>query len=190
MTKFKTIEEEINYIKKQMNIMTEQHKHEYGCAMLFFDFPDMVDIHDIIDSNDVYEEDGEDYGLETEPHTTLLFGLHEGIPTSDIESVLKDFTFEDCIAHNASIFENEKYDVLKFDVKGKNLKEANDKLKEFPYTSDYPEYHPHMTIAYITPGNGEKYCKILKDRKYSLSPKYAVYSKTDGTKDKITVKIK
>ena len=79
--------------------------------------------------------------------------------------------------------------MLKFDVEGPELAETNKELKEFPYTSDYPDYHPHLTIGYLKPGTGKKYADQLKGEKYWLTPKYAVYSKIDGTKDKINVRI-
>ena len=48
--------------------------YSYGCAMLYFDFPKMDELHKSIDEDDIYSEDG--HGLETEPHCTLLYGLH------------------------------------------------------------------------------------------------------------------
>jgi len=184
----KNINEEINKIKKYMNLLAEDKKFEYGCTMLYFKFPEIKEIHDLIDSDDLFEEVGEDYGLETEPHVTLLFGLHDGVSTEDVEKVLDKYTYYTCTAHNASLFTNEKYDVLKFDIKGDNLSETNEDLKEFPFTSDFPEYHPHMTIAYLKPGTGKKYTAKLKDKDYQLLPQYGIYSKPDGSKDKISIK--
>lgn len=178
----------IKQILNEMKIQ-EQRKYEYGCAMLYFTFEEMDEVHNLIDSNDLYEEVGEDYGIETEPHLTLLFGLHDGVSTEDVEGVLDKFTYYTCKAHNASLFENEKYDVLKFDIEGDNLSETNEELKKFPYTNDFPKYHPHMTIAYLKPGTGKKYVEKLKGEKYWLAPQYAMYSKPDGTKDKINISI-
>jgi 2'-5' RNA ligase len=189
MKKFKTIQEEVDYIKKQMKILTEAKKYEYGCVMLHFTFPEMKEIHELIDPDDLYEEEGQEYGLETEPHCTLLFGLHEGVPTKDIDKVLGEFTFYTCKAHNVSLFKKDNYEVLKFDIVGDNLEEANKKLKKFPYTSEDSEYKPHMTIAYLKPGTGEKYVKKLKSEKYWLAPQYAIYSKPDRSTDKINIRI-
>jgi hypothetical protein len=51
-------------------------------------------------------------------------------------------------------FENELYDVLKFDVKReKSLFDCNKDLMKFPHTTDYPDYHPHLTISYLKPLN-------------------------------------
>ena len=54
--------------------------YDYGCAMLYFDFPKMSEIHDQIDPSDIYEDDKDKtYGLEDEPHCTLLYGLHKEV---------------------------------------------------------------------------------------------------------------
>jgi len=181
--------DKIKTILSEMGLLNEQQKFTYGCVMLYFTFNEMDDIHDLIDSNDLYEEDGEDYGFETEPHVTLLLGLHKEVSTSTVEDVLDGYTFYTCKAHNASLFENEKYDVLKFDIEGDNLHEVNYKLKKHPHTSDFPDYHPHMTIAYLKPGKGKKYVEKLKGKDYWMAPQYAVYSKPNGTKDKISIHI-
>jgi len=163
--------------------------YKYGCVMLYFDFPQINKIHNIINKDDIYEEDKDKtFGLEDEPHTTLLYGLHKEVSNDDVEKTLNKYTYFPCTIKNASLFENEKYDVLKFDVEGKNLTETNESLKKFPFTSDYPKYHPHLTIGYIKPGLGKKYTKILQGLEYKLIPKYAIYSHPDGTKTKIKIK--
>jgi hypothetical protein len=178
---------------KLINVLTEAtgRKYEYGCAMLYFDFPQINEIHDLIESDDIYTEEGDTtFGLEKEPHTTLLFGLHDGVTTDDISKVLTGFKYGNCNIKNASLFENEKYDVLKFDVDGDNLHETNGKLRKFPHTNSYPDYHPHMTIAYIKPGMGKKYVDLLKGKSFQLLPQHAVYSKPDGSQDTIKIRVK
>lgn len=175
----------INLIKE---LITEKKNDTYGCAMLYFYFPEINKIQDDINPNDVYEEEGDrTYGFEDEPHTTLLFGLHQEVTPDEIKDVLDQFTFGPCIISNASLFENEKYDVLKFDVSGDNLHDVNSALKKFPHTNSFPNYHPHLTIGYLKPGTGKRYVKMLKGYKYELQPQYAVYSSPDGTKTKIKI---
>jgi 2'-5' RNA ligase len=63
-----------------------------------------------------------------------------------------------------SLFKNPDFDVVKFDVvKSETLSKANELMKELPNTSTFPEYHPHITIAYLTKDSGEKY--MLKNLK-------------------------
>jgi hypothetical protein len=163
----------------------------YGCVMLYFDFPYINKIHDAINPKDIYEdEEDPSFGLEDEPHCTLLYGLHEEVSTKDITKVIENFIFGTCKLHNASLFENEKYDVLKFDVRGPSLHDVNDKLKSFPYTSNFPDYHPHLTIAYLKPGAGKRYTKMLENQEYELKPQYVMFSHPDGSKNKIKINIK
>jgi 2'-5' RNA ligase len=173
---------------KQIILEKKEDTYEYGCAMLYFNFPEINKIHDVINVDDLYEEEGDrTYGLENEPHTTLLFGLHQEVTLKEIKEILNKFTFETCLINNVSLFENEKYDVLKFDVKGKNLHNCNNLLKNLPHTNNFPNYHPHLTIGYLKPGIGKKYTNMLKEYEFELQPQYAVYSSPDGTKTKIKI---
>jgi 2'-5' RNA ligase len=176
---------------KLMEILNENHKFEYGCVMLYFDFPEMKSLHQKINPEDIYtsEEDGT-FGLETEPHTTLLFGLHPEVTDNDVKTVLSKHCFGSCQIRNASLFENPVYDVLKFDVSGFGLHECNNDLCKYPHTTNFPDYHPHMTIGYLKTGTGKKHTDLFKNMMYSLTPQYAVYSKPDGTKTKFKITLK
>ena len=182
----KIIREEISKLIKENPTST----YEYGCAMVYFDFPEINKIHDAINPDHIYEEDGDKtFGLEDEPHTTLLFGLHpDEVSVDQIKETIEDITFSACKIHNASLFENE-CDILKFDVSGGGLREANSKLSTLPHTTSYPDYHPHLTIGYVKKGLGKKYVKMLKGHEYQLMPQYVVYSEPDGTKTKINIRI-
>ena len=176
-----------------MDILKEQAqpKYEYGCAMLYFDFPTINEIHDIINPKDVYEDPtNPTFGLETEPHTTLLYGLHDGVTEQDIKNILDKFTFGKCKITTASLFENENFDVLKFDVSGEGLYEANAELNKYPNTQNFPDYHPHMTIAYLKPGKGKQYADKLNGQEFELTPTHAVYSMPSGEKKKIQINTK
>jgi len=162
--------------------------YDYGCVMLYFNVPEMNEIHSRIDKEHVYTESGDvTYGLEDEPHCTLLYGLHAGVSVSDVKWIIREYDFSKCEIHNASLFEND-YDVLKFDVKGDSLHECNATLSKLPHTTNYPDYHPHMTIGYLQKGTGKTYVQKLKGFKKSIKPKYIVYSTPNGNKYKIQIK--
>ena len=36
-------------------------------------------------------------------------------------------------------------------------------MKELPNTSKFPEYHPHITIAYVKSGKGKNYVKSFEN---------------------------
>jgi hypothetical protein len=185
------LNEELTKMKSMMGLNENKQTYPYSCAMLYFNPDAVTELHNKINPDDLYtEEDG--FGLEPESHCTLLYGLHDNeVDIDDIINVLNKYTYTTCKAHNLSCFNNPKYDVLKYDIMGDNLNETNEELKQFPFTSDYPDYHPHMTIAYLKPGKGKHYIDMLgKDHKEMwMAPQHAVYSRTDGTKHKIPVRV-
>jgi len=187
----------VSSIQSFVEFITEkkkkEKKFEYGCIMVFFNLPAMEEIHELIDEEDLYTEDGpRKYGLEDEHHTTVLFGLHDEVDPDDVldiaNTVAKNHA-SPIILKNASLFENERYDVLKFDADAEWLNLANKVISQlFPFTTDHPEYHPHCTIGYIKKGLGKKYVNLLNGKEFEVTPTHFVYSlPPDG--EKITKKI-
>lgn len=139
-------------------------QYEYGAVMAKCGWPEgWGRMLSSISHEDVYTGTDGTYGLETEPHATVLYGLHE--------QVHKDLVYRVCGGLSKpleveilgdSAFENEDYDVLKLDVESPMLRKMNEALKSFPYTNDYDSYKPHMTIAYLKKGKAKKYLNISK----------------------------
>ena len=71
--------------------------------------------------------------------------------------------------------------VLKMNVKSEKLNELNKLATRLPHTSTYPDYKPHLTIAYLTKGNGNKFVNSNFNLKIDTIDKI-VYSKTNGEK--------
>ena len=182
---------------KLKNILGENSKqtYDYGCAMVFFNATTIIKpIHNLISQSDLYISDGDNsYGKEDEHHTTLLYGLHEEVTLKAVTDIIQTYEFTNCIMHNPSLFKTDTYDVLKYEVMGDNLHSVNQSLKKLPYTTSFPKYNPHFTIAYLKPGCGNYYVNelnTLKLNKFSITPTHAVYSTADGKKHKIKIKIK
>jgi len=165
--------------------------YDYGCVMLKLDFSDKdwKKVQDLIDDEDVYTKDGDiGYGREDAPHTTILYGLHDDIPDSDIESIVNDIDRFEINLAKIDIFENDDFDVVKFSVIGlakKRLSELNDKFSELPHTNTYPDYKPHVTIAYVKSGTGKKYVKTLGKDSISTVPTKVRYSKPGDSNEVI-----
>lgn len=162
------------------------HKDEYGCVMVYLDVDkDKWDsMLDLIEEDDLYQpEDDPSYGKENEPHVTILFGLHSDVPLEDVEGEIDKINEPSIKFGGISSFSNPQFDVLKFDVDSKDLHKLNKNFREFPHTNNFPDYHPHCTIAYLKPKMAEKYIKKLKDSiKIDMTPDHIVYSMADGTK--------
>lgn len=175
-------------IRKRLRTLLEgAHKaNKFGCVMVFLDYKesDWKALQDLIDKDDLYEPEGESgYGKETEPHVTILYGLHTNIPDEDIESEIDKIKSPKLKLGKVSSFSNDKFDVLKFDVESEDLHKYNKKFAEFPHTTDYPKYHPHCTIAYVKSGKSEKYIeKLNKAVDIEVTVDKIVYSKANGEK--------
>jgi 2'-5' RNA ligase len=172
---------------KLRNILLEgkdkNKTYDYGCVMFYFDIDkkDWDAYQDLIDEDDVTTADG--LGRETEPHVTLLYGLHKTIKDEEVESIIDDFKGPEIRFNHLSIFENDNFDVVKFTIRNESLNKMNKKLKVLDHTNDFPKYEPHVTLAYVKKGEGSKYNQTLKgDLDKKLIPTKIVYSRADGTK--------
>lgn len=98
-------------------------------------------------------------GREKEPHVTVLYGLGENVTQEELAKVIGDAGPVEVELGKTSIFENEKYDVLKVDVKSEALTALNKKIDENFDTpgKTFDDYKPHVTIAYLKKGEGQKY---------------------------------
>lgn len=138
---------------------------EYGCIMLKGSVPDWKKKISIVKPEDLYAE-GDDYGYEKEPHVTIIYGLHdEDIDRGELYDHLKNIWPVQVTISQISIFENsDDYDVVKFDVPlTEDLKAYRNFFEKFyPNTQSFPDYHPHMTIAYVKKGEGKKYVQKVE----------------------------
>jgi hypothetical protein len=115
---------------------------------------------------DIYEDPKtDDYGLQKEPHVTILGDINPKVEWSDFKDFilpLEDFI---SVIPSISIFKEENYDVLKFDVICENAKIVRDRLIEnIKLDTDYPNIDLHMTIAYLKSGKGKKYVKNMLNK--------------------------
>lgn len=166
--------------------------YEYGAIMLYYSFPQLVDLQKLIKPEDIYVEEGDKtYGLEDEPHCTLLSGIHSGVSLGDIKSIMDGYKFGGSKLYNPSSFIKDRYDVLKFDVMGGPLVEVNKELVEsIPHTTDYPNFHPHLTIGYLQPGTAKRYIEAFNKEginEFDLIPEYGLYSDADNVRSKINL---
>ena len=129
--------------------------YSYGCLMAML--PDSVakrvrDFASLIPDEDIYDDGSGEHGREDLPHITVKYGFH----TDDGEEVKT--RLEGRYAASATLlgmtaFENEKFTVLKLDVKSDDLHKINgDVSRDFEVTDSFPVYHPHVTVAYLRKG--------------------------------------
>lgn len=172
---------------KKVILIENSKARSYSCLML--DCSDFKQELELIQSNilkeDLYDEEG--YGFETEPHITVLYGIHEQEPDIVKDSInLNPIEYE---ITGLSLFENDDYDVLKCSIKSKELEKLNKECCDLlEYTNDYPDYIPHLTVAYLHPGRGKKYIK-LKSKSFNKSKKSNKFFFSDKDSEKTYWKV-
>lgn len=160
--------------------MEERKTFDTACIMLDYKYDKMADLRNNIDKNDINPKNDEAI-VGNNCHVSLLNGITPGTKFEDFKDCLKPLESYRIILVNISVFECENYDVLKIDVKCPELEKTHNCLKnKVEYEEKYPDYHPHMTIAYLNKGTGEKYTKKMLDKIDELVP----YQFTYGTFDK------
>ncbi len=161
---------------------TDDLKEEpvYGCVMMDAKIDNWEEYHlSGIDEKDLYEKPNDDsYGLEETPHVTIVYGIHEDeIDPQTIADVMEENMEPMTLAvTEIDVFEGEEYDVVKYNLPlTEQLKTYRALFMKFPNTQTFDEYHPHMTIAYVLPGKGEKYKRSLREP-FKIKFTKAVYS--------------
>lgn len=177
-------------IKRYLQFILEKiNGYDYGCVMIDVPVSNWNEIISSIDKEDLYEVPGENFGVQERPHLTLLYGLHEEVTLDQVKSIFENFNGDiEIEVDGIDIFENKDFDVVKFNIKPtKSLKELNQKLSELPNSNQYPDYKPHITIAYVKSGMGKKYVK--PDYNYKVkNVDEVIYSTPNGEEFKIELK--
>lgn len=127
---------------------------KYGCVYLKIKNIDKLSkIKNIIKEKDLDPNEN----LVSTYHVTILYGLDINVSTEQVKEKIKDIRIDEIIVTGMSLFENDN-DVLKLDVFADyQMLEMRDRLKELPNEEKYPEYNPHITLAYLISGEGKKY---------------------------------
>ena len=112
-----------------------------------------------IPDDELYEvPDDPSYGREDKPHITVRYGLATDAP-GKLQKSFDGFGPIKASLGEVSIFSHEKYDVVKVDVESADLVKANKIVGETHALpgETFTDYKPHITIAYVKPGEGKKY---------------------------------
>lgn len=131
-------------------------------------------VNEFVEKNDIYDVEG--YGIETEPHVTVLYGLDDPNILDLKKLVERECLFPTIKITGISSFENEEFDVLKFSVEAPGLHNLNRLIREnFKYENKYNDYVPHITISYLKKGTAQKYLN-QPSLEGDLNPKNFIYS--------------
>lgn len=142
-----------------------------------------------IPDEDLYTDD-DDKGRENNPHVTLLYGIVSQEPNEVIELLSNEKGAVKAKLGKVSLFENsDDYDVVKIGVESEDLARLHGKIADnIENESDFPEYKPHVTIAYVTRGSGNLYSGSSKFEGTEMSFDEVVFSSPDGERTLIALK--
>ncbi len=111
----------------------------------------LLELQDAIDVADLGDE-----GFELEPHITCRYGL-EGCTVQDVAEAVRGFGPLKVRLGETKVFEQDDCDVLVVAVVGAKIHRLNKLLADLPHVDKQKQYKPHVTVAYLLPGCGEKY---------------------------------
>jgi len=140
-----------------INIAAGEQAHEYSGAQVAIDPVRAGAIQAV--AQHIAPEDLADQGIEKRPHITIRHGLHTENP-DDVAKVIADEGHVAVTGGALEVFKTPEADVLVQRVDSPDLVRLNKKLDALPNTQTFPDYKPHITIAYLKPGTGEKYLGI------------------------------
>lgn len=95
-------------------------------------------------------------GRELIPHVTLMHGLLPMVDQEAVDEVLADWEMPTVVANDLTVFPgpaDEPYDcIVSTRQQGayqRGLLDAHARLSMLPHMNFYPEYTPHVTVAYV-----------------------------------------
>lgn len=134
---------------------TDNALHKYSSTQFNIPEPLASEIRAIahkIPTKDLAED-----GVENYPHVTVKYGLHTQ-DALDVARIVENVWTVQLTLGLISLFEAEEYTVVKVDVSSESLVALNKLLKTtLPCADTYPDYKPHITLAYVKKGTGEQW---------------------------------
>ncbi len=160
-------------------LLREEQVFDYGCVMLK---PSSEFCKKIIEFNtklipdSILFKENDKYGREFDVHVTVKYGLTNSYSFDQMKKMLSSTKPFRINLVSLDIFQNDKFDVVKFNVESKELRKLNKFFSSLPNEDEYPTYNPHSTLAYVLPGKGLPYKNKPIDKNISFEVKTVIYS--------------
>ena len=138
-------EESYDYYSTQINLPNS------GADAFARQFIDLIDLY----------QDEADQGIESTPHITVFYGIEDFVvdvlrkELKGFGSIAFEFGATEIFEHNDT-----PYDVVVVEVYSQDLYRLHDSIGQSVATTETFDYHPHMTLAYVKKGMGEKYNQV------------------------------
>lgn len=139
----------------------------------------------------IYDDAAHEYGRETTPHVTVLYGLapsEEAKAKQMLAKIPKGISAT--LGKISKFSSNDKpYDVLKVEVSSSGLTKIHQFLRKHCKNNwEWPSYSPHMTLAYVKKGTCENFVGDARFSGKSFTFDSFVYNNgVSGHKEKIAM---
>ena len=147
-------------------------------------------ITELITDEDVYIDESDNiHGRETEPHITVRYGLHTTDP-KDVSDLINGFGPIEITLDKTDMFsiDEKPYDVVIAQVISPKLMKLNKLISDnLEFTTDYNEYKPHLTLAYVQKGEADKYKNKISLQGKTFKTDTLVFSAKNGQKKNINL---
>jgi 2'-5' RNA ligase len=150
-------------LSKPVTTKTANSEGVYNHSTTQIDLPD--DLRDEvikwgkekIADKDLVQDEKNSMGREDEIHATVLYGLKDETPESFKKVVEAVAPFEARLGLVTLFKDNKEHDVVKIDIEAPELHRLHYEIAEAaPCENSFPTYVPHVTIAYVRKGAGDK----------------------------------
>jgi 2'-5' RNA ligase len=161
-------------------------KHDYASTQ--FDLPPSLAEHVKKAGGKIPDWALAEEGRETKPHVTVKYGLHGDDP-APVRDVLRKFSPFTVRMGNTSHFpDSGSGDVVKADVHSQELHKLHHAIADsIRHTDTHPDYHPHVTLAYVKRGLGRKFATedghSLRGKEATVD--HVIFSDRQGKRTKI-----
>ena len=133
--------------------------HSYACVMADIKNEKILNVVSELQSKinrfTVSSQDGDSVknGLETNTHITIFYGLDDNVINSpNFKNIIKKYKDHvlDLTVKEVSYFESDDYRVCKLGCESKTLSLIHNDIRDtLPHHNTFPDYKPHITIAYL-----------------------------------------
>ena len=142
--------------------------------------------YDYIPNEDLFlDPDDPTFGREDDIHITLIYGIHT-ISSKEVSRQIQEKAFEVELGEMNLFTKGTKFDVLIINVECNLLHKLHNKIQyNLEVTKSHPEYVPHVTIAYLKKGEGNKFInnKDFQGEKFKVNE--LIFSSKTGVKTPI-----
>ena len=155
---------------------------ESGCLMCRV--PSVSDCAKVTDwaHENIPETDLAEDGYENDVHTTVAYGFTPDVKPQEVSEVVSEVCPDgvDIRLGEMSFFDTDpEHDVLKVDIESDGLQALHYALRKAfgkRLVISYPEYHPHLTIAYLKKGKCREFLGNASFAGWTIKCKQFTYS--------------